>query len=98
VMNPPIIEVRLAELRDVAGLTALEERHYIGNLDPAKRAGGFISILHSTQWFAAAIDSGARCPGTARALLAGDDPPGHLPARDLRTGVRTWRLTRAAPI
>ena len=57
-MNPPAIEVRLAELRDVAGLTALEERHYIGNLDPAKRAGGFISILHSTQWLAAAIDSG----------------------------------------
>ncbi len=57
-VNPPAIEVRLAELRDVPGLTALEARYYIGNVDPADRAGGFISVLHSTEWFAAAVDSG----------------------------------------
>ncbi len=57
-VNPPFIEVRLAELRDVPGLTALEARYYIGNVDPADRAGGFISVLHSTEWFAAAVDSG----------------------------------------
>jgi L-amino acid N-acyltransferase YncA len=58
VVNPPAVEVRPAELRDVPGLTALEARYYIGNVDPADRAGGFISVLHSTEWFAAAVDSG----------------------------------------
>ena len=57
-VNPPAIEVRLAELRDVPGLMALEARYYIGNVDPVDRAGGFISVLHSVEWFAAAVDCG----------------------------------------
>ena len=52
------LDVRLATDRDVPGLTALEARHYIGNLDPADQADGFISVLHSPEWFARAIDSG----------------------------------------
>ena len=37
---------------------ALEERHYVGNLDPSEHADGFISILHPMEWFNAAVDSG----------------------------------------
>jgi hypothetical protein len=35
---------------------AMESRHYIGNLDPASRSEGFISILHPEQWFNWAVD------------------------------------------
>lgn len=50
--------IRLAGPGDVDGLVALEARHYVGNLDPAERSGGFISVLHSPQWFADAVDDG----------------------------------------
>jgi hypothetical protein len=51
-------EVRLAHRGDVDGLVALENRYFIGNLDPAEHADGFISVLHSPGWFARAIDDG----------------------------------------
>ena len=51
-------EVRLANRGDVDGLVALQARYYIGNLDPAERAGGFISVLHSPGWFARVVDDG----------------------------------------
>ena len=44
--------VRLATSHDVPQLVALESRYYIGNLDPADRENGFISVLHPRQWFA----------------------------------------------
>lgn len=50
--------VRLATRDDLDGLTALEARYFIGNLDPADHAEGFISVLHSRDWFAHAIDDG----------------------------------------
>jgi hypothetical protein len=34
---------------------ALEERNYVGNLDVSQRAGGFVSVLHSKEWFERAI-------------------------------------------
>ncbi|GJF10449.1 hypothetical protein NGTWS0302_38250 [Mycolicibacterium cyprinidarum] len=52
------VEIRLASRRDITGLTALEARYYIGNLDTAEHPAGFISILHSPEWFGRAIDSG----------------------------------------
>lgn len=51
-------EVRLARRGDVDGLVALESRYFIGNLDPAEHADGFISVQHSPAWFARAIDDG----------------------------------------
>ena len=36
---------------------ALEERHYVGNLDVSEHADGFISILHPMEWFNWAVDS-----------------------------------------
>lgn len=37
-------------------MMALEERHYVGNLDESERADGFISILHPQEWFNRAVD------------------------------------------
>lgn len=51
-------EVRLAHRGDVDGLVALQARYYIGNLDPADHADGFISVLHSPEWFARTVDDG----------------------------------------
>ena len=51
-------EVRLANRGDVAGLIALQERYYIGNLDPAEHADGFISVQHSPGRFARVVDDG----------------------------------------
>lgn len=51
-------EIRLADQRDVPGLTALEGRYYIDNLEPAQRADGYMSILHPPQWWARVIEGG----------------------------------------
>lgn len=51
-------EVRLANRGDIDGLVALQARYYIGNLDPAEHAGGFISVLNSPGWFARVVDDG----------------------------------------
>ena len=52
------LAVRLASARDVPGIAELEARNYIGNLDPADTGDGFISVLHSPEWFAGAVDDG----------------------------------------
>ena len=74
------ITVRLATTRDVAGIVDLESRYYVDNLDASARAKGFISVLHSPQWFAAAINSGGmHVAATADEGIAGfiavTDPP-----------------------
>ncbi len=38
-------------------MMALEERHYVGNLDASELSAGFISILHPQEWFDWAVDS-----------------------------------------
>ena len=48
----------MARRGDVDGLMALENRYFIGNLDPAEHADGFISVQHSPGWFAHAVDEG----------------------------------------
>ena len=40
------------------GLLALQNRYFIGNLDPAEHTDGFISVQHSPGWWARAIDDG----------------------------------------
>ena len=52
------VHIRLATQRDIRGLTALESRYYIGNLDPEEQSDGFVSILHPPQWFARVIEGG----------------------------------------
>ena len=50
--------IRPATRLDVPELVALEERYFIGNLSASERAGGFISVRHSPEWFARAADCG----------------------------------------
>jgi len=74
------ITVRLAARCDIAGIVDLESRYFIDNLPAAARAKGFISVLHSPQWFAAAVDSGgihvaATADGDIAGFIAVTDPP-----------------------
>lgn len=57
-MSLPELRIRPAGTDDIPALMDLESRYYIGNLDPAQRADGFLSILHSEQWFADAVRAG----------------------------------------
>lgn len=50
--------IRPATLLDVPALVALEDRYFIGNLSESERAGGFISVRHSPEWFTRAVDDG----------------------------------------
>lgn len=52
------LDIRLATAGDVPGIAELEARHYVGNLDPGEQTDGFISVLHSPEWFAEAVDGG----------------------------------------
>ena len=80
-MGPrPDVTVRLATPRDVGGIVDLESRYFVDNLDAAARTKGFISVLHSPHWFAAAVDSdGMHVAATAAGDIAGfiavTDPP-----------------------
>jgi len=74
------VTVRLATQGDVAGITDLESRYYIDNRDASALAKGFISVRHSPQWFAAAVDSdgmhvAATADGTIAGFIAVTDPP-----------------------
>ena len=74
------VTVRLATDRDVGGIVDLESRYFIDNLPAAARTKGFISVLHSPQWFAAAVDSGgvhvaATADGDIAGFIAVTDPP-----------------------
>jgi hypothetical protein len=74
------VTVRIANQRDVGGIVDLESRYFIDNLPAAARAKGFISVLHSPQWFAAAVDSGgmhvaATADGDIAGFIAVTDPP-----------------------
>ncbi len=54
----PGVRIRPAEHDDVDGLSALESRYYIGNLDPAQRADGVISVLHPVHRWTRAVEHG----------------------------------------
>ena len=80
-MGPrPDVTVRLATGRDVGGIVDLESRYFVDNLDAAARTKGFISVLHSPHWFAAAVDSAgmhvaATADGDIAGFIAVTDPP-----------------------
>jgi hypothetical protein len=79
------VTVRIANQRDVGGIVDLESRYFIDNLPAAARAKGFISVLHSPQWFAAAVDSGgmhvaATADGDIAGFIAVTDPPNRTAA------------------
>ena len=74
------ITVRLATAGDVDGIVDLESRYFVDNLDASARAKGFISLLHSPHWFAAAVDAGgmhvaATADGEIAGFIAVTDPP-----------------------
>ncbi len=58
-MSPaPELTIRPAGTDDIPALMDLEAHYYIGNLDPAQRADGFLSILHSEEWFTDTVRAG----------------------------------------
>jgi hypothetical protein len=73
------VAIRLATPTDVAGLMALESRYYIGNLDPGQRSAGFVSVLHSQDWFEQTIADGglhvAVIDDTVAGFIAVTAPP-----------------------
>ena len=66
--------IRPATRLDVPALVALEEHYFIGNLSASERAGGFMSIRHSPDWFARAVD----CGGVHVAMTADDRVGGFI--------------------
>ncbi len=56
-MTSTDVTVRLATRADVPAVVALESRYYVGNLDAVEQADGFISVLHSADWFHRAVDT-----------------------------------------
>ena len=56
-MTSTDVTVRLATRADVPGVMALESRYYVGNLDVTEQEDGFISVLHSADWFSGAVDT-----------------------------------------
>lgn len=50
------MHIRLATRHDIPQIMELEARYYVGNLDPSERSHGFISTLHSREWFDGAVD------------------------------------------
>ncbi|MCW1958193.1 MAG: hypothetical protein KIH64_006540 [Mycobacterium sp.] len=69
-----IPRIRPATGDDIPGLTALESRYYIDNLDPAERRNGFISVLHPPQWWSRVIEGG----GVHIAVTEEDDVAGFM--------------------
>ena len=71
--------IRLASTADIAALMELEARYYVGNLDPAERVEGFVSILHSAQWFRDTVADGgmhvAEIDGSIAGFIAVTPPP-----------------------
>jgi len=76
--------IRLATPADIDGLIELESRYYIGNLDPAQRAEGFISMLLPREWFERTIASGGLHVAVIGDAVAGfigmtEPPPRNAP-------------------
>ena len=72
--------IRLATQRDIPAAMALEERHYVGNIDVSEHAEGFISILHSRGWFESAVNAAgvhvaASAEGAIQGFIAVTAPP-----------------------
>lgn len=90
--SAPEWAVRLATRRDIPAMMALQARYYVGNLDPAERAKGFISSLQSQEWFAWAVDSS----GVHVAVTGDDTVVGFIAVTDPPTGSQVTSPIAAA--
>lgn len=53
-------------------MTALEARYFVGHLDLSEQVHGFISVLHSQEWFRWAVDcTGVQVAVTDAGVVAG---------------------------
>ena len=81
----PGLTIRLAVPADIAALMELESRYYVGNLDPAEREDGFLSILHSADWFSDTVAAGglhvAEIGGAIAGFIAVTPPPARADSR-----------------
>jgi hypothetical protein len=50
------MEIRLATEHDIPAIMALEAKYFVGNLDEVEQTQGFISVLHTREWFQWAVD------------------------------------------
>lgn len=86
------IRTRVADADDIPALEELEARYYVGNLDPGERGEGYLSVLHSTEWFTDAVTSRAihiaESDGVVGGFIAVTAPPA-------RVGPSAGPLTRA---
>lgn len=89
--------IRRAVPADVAALMELEARYYVGNLDPAERADGFLSILHSADWFTDTVAAGGVHVAEVGSAIAGFIAVTPPPARvDSRPGTITRAVLELA--
>lgn len=66
--------IRPATHHDIPQIMELESRYFVGNLDPSEQAHGFISTLHSPEWFRWAVD----CDGIHVAATEDQDVSGFI--------------------
>lgn len=94
---PPLI--RVATPADVPDLMALEARYYVGNLPPESRNNGFLSIQHSSEWFAAALATAgihvAEIAGDVVGFIGVTPPPRRT---DTAPGSITWAMLDLAEV
>lgn len=80
------MEIRLAAHHDIPHIMELEGRYFVGNLDSSEQAHGFISTLHSQEWFGWAVDGAGvhvavTDAGVVKGFIAVTPPPdGSAPA------------------
>ena len=97
--SAPELTIRLAEPGDINALTDLESRYYVGNLDPSERADGFLSVLHSAQWFIDTVRAGgihvAESDGAVGGFIAVTPAPARI---DPRVGPITKAVLELAEV
>lgn len=99
-MRPALeLTIRLAGPDDISALMDLESRYYVGNLDPGERADGFLSILHSAQWFIDTVRAGgihvAESDGAVKGFIAMTPGPARI---DPRVGPITRAVVELAEV
>ena len=72
--------IRLAAPHDIPNIMELEARYFVGNLDQSEQVHGFISTLHSQEWFRWAVDCegvhiAVSDDGTIEGFIAVTPPP-----------------------
>jgi hypothetical protein len=81
------MDVRLATSADILSLMTLESRNFVGNLDASERRGGFISVLHTREWF----DRAVACEGVHVAVEEDGAVMGFIVVMPLHPGLKQKR-------